>query len=65
MDALDIFSEIVNWAVLIFILTRTIGTVCFGKTDWILTIIALSFSYFIRYVKLINKKIQGDTHEEK
>lgn len=50
MKTLSLFSEIVNWAVLVFIFMRVINTTCFNNTDWILTLIAVAFSYFIKYV---------------
>lgn len=50
MNTLEIYSEIVNWSVLVFILTRVINTDCFNKLDWGLTAVALLFSYFVRYI---------------
>ena len=57
MNDIEIISEFVNWSILAFIFLRAIGTECFGKTEWILTGIAILFSYFIKYV---NKKVKED-----
>jgi hypothetical protein len=54
---LEIFSDIVNWAVLLFILLRALGSGCFNNFDWVMTLIAVSFSYIIKYIISMDKKI--------
>jgi len=56
MKTLEVYSEIVSWSILLFIFLRVLGTQCFGKVDWILTLMGVLFSYFIRYVN----KIEGE-----
>ena len=49
MNELEMLSRIVDSLVLLYVLTRVIGTECFSSLDWGLTLIALVFSYFVRY----------------
>ncbi len=50
VDELIVFSEIVNWSIILFILTRAISTACFSGLDWMLTLIGVLFAYFVRYI---------------
>ncbi|MBS3150963.1 hypothetical protein J4443_01115 [Candidatus Woesearchaeota archaeon] len=58
MNELEILSRVIDSLVLLFVFTRVIGTECFSATDWGLTLIALVFSYFVRYA---SKKIKEKT----
>lgn len=53
MKILTVFSEIVNYAVLWFILINAIKTTCLKPLDWILVTIDILFSYFVRYISYI------------
>lgn len=53
MKPLEIFSEIVSWSVLIYILVSAMQSNCFFVFDWILVSIALIFSYIVRYISRI------------
>jgi hypothetical protein len=55
MNELEIYSEIVSWAVLVFIFMRVFNTQCFQNTDWIMTLISVSFSYFVRYISKVKE----------
>lgn len=53
MNSLDWIVEIINWSVIVFVFTRTIGTGCFSGMDWILTLSGLLFAYFVRFVNRV------------
>ena len=53
MNALEWYTEIVNWIFIIYLIVGVIGTECFSKTQWVLTLIILLFTYFMRYVSKI------------
>ncbi len=50
MWKLKALSEIMHWAVLIFIFVSTIGTECFSRFLWILTLISVVFTYSMRFI---------------
>lgn len=54
MNDLEITSEIVNLLIIFFVFTRAIGTLCFSRFEWLMVLIALLFSWSIKY---INKKV--------
>ncbi len=60
-DTLEIFSEMVSWSVLLFIFSRALATSCFNTVDWTLTLIALLFSYFVRYISKMTKTKEAPT----
>ena len=50
MNPLEIYTELVNWVFVIYLLISVYGTDCFSTSRWVLTFIILIFSYFMRYV---------------
>jgi len=56
MEFLEIYTEFVNWAFIIYLIAAAIGTECFDKLQWTLTFIILGFSYFMRFVSQIEDK---------
>jgi hypothetical protein len=50
MRPLEIYTEIVNWMFIIYLLVSVLGTACFDRGQWVLTFVILGFSYFMRYV---------------
>jgi hypothetical protein len=55
MKGLEILSELVNWVFLIYLFIRVLNTMCFSGFDWVMTLIILIFSYFIRYISKIEE----------
>jgi len=53
MNNLEVYTEIVNWTFIIYLLIAALNTNCFSALQWILTFIVLLFSYFMRYVSKI------------
>lgn len=53
MNPLEIYTEIVNWMFIIYLIISVMGTNCFNIFQWTLTFIILGFSYFMRYVSKI------------
>lgn len=50
MNSLAVLSELINYLILFYILANAFSTNCFNRLDWLLTSLALIFSYLIRYI---------------
>lgn len=56
MKLIEVYTEIVNWLFIIYLIVRALNTNCFDKFDWTLTFIILIFTYFMRYVSKIEEE---------
>lgn len=55
MKPLEIYTELVNWVFIIYLIVSVLGTECFNRGQWVLTFTILGFSYFMRYVSKIRR----------
>ena len=53
---LEWISEAITGLVIIFVLINAVNTNCFQPVDWGLTIVALSFSLFVRMIANITRR---------
>ena len=56
LPLLDWMSEAIEGVVIIFILVSVMKTNCFQPLEWGLTITALSFSLFVKFIATITRE---------